>query len=125
MDLLELAKTLTRKVISKKFMENRRIKVLKHYGGDPPRCACCEESIIEFLGIDHIKGKDKGDRSSGNDTYRKAIKENFPPDLQVLCHNCNMAKGFYGECPHEKMRRLDAQLREVQENMNAHRRSAN
>jgi hypothetical protein len=20
----------------------------------------------------------------------------------VLCHNCNMARGFYGVCPHEK-----------------------
>ena len=30
------------------------------------------------------------------------IKNNFPKGFQVLCHNCNLAKGFYGKCPHEK-----------------------
>ena len=29
-------------------------------------------------------------------------KNNFPKGFQILCHNCNVAKGIYGECPHEK-----------------------
>jgi len=33
-----------------------RMTVLKHYGGTPPKCACCGESHLEFLAIDHIKG---------------------------------------------------------------------
>ena len=28
--------------------------------------------------------------------------EKYPPGYQVLCHNCNLAKGFYGSCPHQK-----------------------
>ena len=36
------------------------------------------------------------------------IKNYYPKNLQILCHNCNMAKGFYGECPHYnyKIRRV-------------------
>ena len=30
------------------------------------------------------------------------IENNFPKGFQILCHNCNVAKGLYGECPHEK-----------------------
>lgn len=29
-------------------------------------------------------------------------KNNYPKGFQVLCHNCNLAKGFYGKCPHQK-----------------------
>jgi radical SAM protein with 4Fe4S-binding SPASM domain len=29
---------------------------------------------------------------------------NYPKDLfRLLCHNCNMARGCYGYCPHEKL----------------------
>ncbi len=107
------------------YRERTRLKVLKHYGGDPPRCKCCGETIIEFLGIDHIDGRTtkEKDNSSFN-TYLHAVANGFPSNLQVLCHNCNMAKGFYGECPHEKSKRLDAELRIAQEAVNAHRRSA-
>jgi hypothetical protein len=34
----------------------------------------------------------------------KVIKENFPPEYRVLCHNCNQSHGWYGYCPHEKER---------------------
>lgn len=26
----------------------------------------------------------------------------YPDGFQTLCHNCNMAKGFYGICPHKE-----------------------
>jgi hypothetical protein len=32
------------------------------------------------------------------------IQNNFPEGFQILCHNCNFAKGFprnNGKCPHE------------------------
>ena len=34
--------------------------------------------------------------------FWKKIKNNFPKGFQILCHNCNIAKGHYGKCPHEK-----------------------
>ena len=33
--------------------------------------------------------------------YRYLKIRGFPPGYQVLCHNCNQAKGFYGKCPHQ------------------------
>ncbi len=68
-------------------------------------CKCCGEQEINFLAIDHING--------GGSKHRKALKkpgkmwwkwlkeEGYPKEFQILCHNCNMAKGFYGQCPHE------------------------
>lgn len=80
--------------------ENRK-KVLEYYGN---KCACCGESTFEFLAIDHIFGMGDEQRKkwrSGN-FYTWIMKNNYPNDLQILCHNCNSAKGFYGKCPHQK-----------------------
>jgi len=96
-----------------------RLKVLQIYSkrlsnSDIPCCKCCNlNSHIEFLVIDHIAGKRemdsipelvKQDYSSNFPTgqlIRWIIKNNFPDGFQILCHNCNMAKGFYGKCLHE------------------------
>lgn len=32
--------------------------------------------------------------------YRWIKKNGFPDSVQVLCWNCNCAKGIYGYCPH-------------------------
>lgn len=86
------------------YFHTRRVKVLLHYGG---KCSCCGEARYEFLAIDHING--------GGYQHRKSLKvgasaliswiinSGYPTDFQVLCHNCNMAKGFYGECPHSSL----------------------
>lgn len=89
------------------YRKNMRIKCLSHYGGNPAKCACCEEKTYEFLGIDHINGKgnkhrkEVGTKKDGGTIYQWIIRNNFPPMFQVLCHNCNLAKGFYGNCPHK------------------------
>ncbi len=77
-----------------------RYLVLEHYGA---RCQCCGETQYEFLAIDHINGGGLAHRRSipGQSVYRWLRKNNFPEGFQVLCHNCNMAKAFYGKCPHE------------------------
>lgn len=79
-----------------------RIDVINHYGG---KCACCSESILEFLSIDHIDGGGKKHRKEigggGNTFYRWLIRNNFPEGFRVLCNNCNMSIGFYGYCPHQ------------------------
>jgi hypothetical protein len=49
--------------------------VFIHYGGNPPKCACCSELII---------------------------KTGFPDGYQVLCMNCNWGKRMNkGICPHK------------------------
>lgn len=82
-----------------------RLAVLKAYAGGTPVCACCAEQRIEFLAIDHIEGGGKKERDAtrtgGLGFYRLLRAKGFPPGYQVLCHNCNLAKGFYGRCPHQ------------------------
>jgi len=81
---------------------NKRVRqeTIGHYGGS---CACCGELEFAFLCIDHING--------GGHRQRKAEvsgmpanwwrSRGYPEGFQVLCYNCNLAKGIYGICPHE------------------------
>jgi len=69
------------------------------------KCNCCGESRVEFLSTDHIDGLKKNEiRISGRAFYVRLIHEHFPPGYQILCFNCNLSKGFFGYCPHEKER---------------------
>ena len=97
-----------------------RLKVLQYYSkrlskSNIPCCRCCgENSHIDFLAIDHIAGRKEMDSEPellklGYSSSKKVealgywiIENNFPKGFQILCHNCNVAKGLYGECPHEK-----------------------
>jgi hypothetical protein len=78
-----------------------RRKVLEYYGGI---CACCGEKQYEFLAIDHINGGGlRQRRETKTHNIESWINKNkYPKGFQVLCHNCNLAKGFYGVCPHKK-----------------------
>ena len=89
----------------------RKLKVFKHYSkkdskSNTPCCNCCKEKFThEFLSIDHIDGRKSMDHKKnfgGKDLYNWIIKNKFPDTVQVLCHNCNLAKGFFGKCPHQK-----------------------
>jgi len=90
---------------NKKYMRDyyRRYReiVIKHYGG---KCVCCGEDTMEFLALDHIDGGGNEQRKKAKikNTSYQLFKQGFPPGIQILCHNCNSAKGFYGKCPHEK-----------------------
>lgn len=81
-----------------------KIEVLGHYASGLLRCACCGDSHIEFLSIDHIDGGGtkhrKKIRISGNKFYFWLRRNNYPKGYRVLCNNCNMAFGAYGYCPH-------------------------
>ncbi len=83
-----------------------RLEIITHYGG---QCACCGEATIEFLAIDHINGGGNKHRKEvigfncgGEQFYRWLRKNEFPEGFQVLCANCNMAKAYYGVCPHKR-----------------------
>ena len=84
------------------WIQKFRNRVLEAYGN---KCVCCGENYKEFLAIDHIEGggnkKKREIGKNGACYYKWIINNNFPKDLQILCHNCNMAKGLYGKCPHE------------------------
>jgi len=79
-----------------------RNEILDHYG---KKCACCGETTIEFLAIDHINGGGNAHRRKIGRTnlYTWLKANNYPDGFQTLCHNCNMSKGFYGYCPHNHM----------------------
>ena len=77
-----------------------RVEALTHYGG---KCACCGESKLEFLCLDHINGGGNEDRRQhglGTSFYRWLRTNGYPDGFRVLCYNCNMALGMYGSCPH-------------------------
>ncbi len=81
-----------------------RAEVLQAYGN---MCACCEEVEPKFLSIDHPNNDGAEHRrrigvNSGFHFYLWLRREGFPEGFQVLCHNCNQAKGSYGQCPHEE-----------------------
>lgn len=79
-----------------------RVRVLTEYGG---ACVCCGERTPEFLSIDHTNNDGESHRRElgayGRSIYRWLEQNGYPKDrFQLLCHNCNMAKGLYGGCPH-------------------------
>jgi hypothetical protein len=87
---------------------NIKFAVLIHYGGNPPKCACCGESHIKFLTIDHINSGGKQHRKKlglqGSGFYRWLKRNGFPKGYQILCYNCNCGRAKNnGICPHRGM----------------------
>jgi hypothetical protein len=73
------------------------------------KCSCCSETEPMFLTVDHINNDGhiarKVDKTGGSNFYRVLAKSieagNIPPDLQLLCRNCNWGKHVNGGvCPH-------------------------
>ena len=99
----------TQKRSSKNYRMALRARVLRAYGGERPSCACCGESTVEFLAIDHVHGGGNAHRRSigsscGASIYKWLERNDFPSGFQLLCHNCNFAKSKHGQCPHLRMR---------------------
>jgi len=104
-----------------------RLIALQYYSkrlsnSDIPCCHCCgQNSHIDFLEVDHILGQSEMDSipevvelgysstKSGGTLYRWIVENNYLKDLQteyfqILCKNCNQAKGMEknnNECPLE------------------------
>lgn len=76
--------------------------MLRHYSGGDIKCACCLETEIMFMALDHIDGGGLAHRvkifgrvsAGGTSMHAWIVKNDFPVGFQVLCHNCNLAKGF-------------------------------
>jgi hypothetical protein len=94
------------------YWNNIRNEVIDAYGGN---CQCCGESDKRFLTLEHVYGRKNHGRSATGKriTGKKAMAEvkrlGFPKDkFQILCFNCNCAKGIYGKCPHQIEREVRA-----------------
>lgn len=79
-----------------------RLEMIAAYGG---RCACCGETAVEFLTLDHVGGWGAAHRASNKSVSGRLpfiLKEMcWPQDgFQLLCWNCNCSRGIYGYCPH-------------------------
>lgn len=80
-----------------------RAEMIAAYGG---KCACCGETEPQFLALDHVHGNGSVERRElgilGGHRIAAHLKRlGYPQeDYQLLCHNCNCAKGWYGACPH-------------------------
>src|SRR3990167_2907538 len=93
---------------NKQNRKGKREQVIKHYGGNPPKCNCCGEKEIKFLTIDHINNDGAKHRKEINANNISGglsgwiIRNNYPEDFQVLCMNCNWGKYInLGKCPHK------------------------
>ena len=78
-----------------------RLEAIAAYGG---KCVCCEIDDPILLSIDHKHGggKQHQERTGGSRGVLIDLKRRgWPDDCQLLCWNCNCAKGFFGKCPHQ------------------------
>ncbi len=94
---------LARQMRSKIWSIEERQLCLNKYGSV---CNCCGISDWPFLTIDHINNNGADHRRSLNKLsgvafYRYLRENDYPTDnYQILCNNCNSAKGYHGFCPH-------------------------
>lgn len=88
----------------RKVAATKRLAALRTVaGGADPACTCCGETTLEFLAIDHADNDGAEHRktvSGASLVARLARGEDVGVRLQLLCHNCNMSREFYGACPH-------------------------
>jgi len=79
---------------------NRRLIIFDRLGN---KCACCGESIKDFLTIDHVNNTGNVERKNigQRSFYAKLAKNNESDrDYQLLCWNCNSTKMIFGYCAH-------------------------
>lgn len=82
-----------------------RMTALRAYGGDTPACTCCNETVLQFLALDHIDGGGHAQRqeTGGGGFYSWLKRHNYPAGFRILCHNCNFGRQINGgTCPHEE-----------------------
>lgn len=74
------------------------------------KCACCGETEIEFLTFEHKMGQRGKKRETQYAAYKNALNEYRPDLYEVLCMNCNHAKGKLGYCPHHPNQTCDQRI---------------
>ena len=96
-------------VVSKKNLD-LKLEVFNHYAKEVTKtdtviCACCGYSDFRFLSLDHIESRKnvpiEEKKLGGINLWRYLKEKGLPLGYQVLCHNCNIAKGDRKYCPHQ------------------------
>jgi hypothetical protein len=81
-----------------------KLEAFDAYGGR--FCACCGETILEFLTLDHINNDGAQHRRENRikgPIYGWLARHGWPPGFQVLCMQCNFGKRMnHGVCPHKE-----------------------
>lgn len=77
-----------------------RFMVFDGYGG---KCACCGNANWTHLAIDHVNNDGSQERKvmTQMQIMQKIISKKFPPEYQLLCHNCNTTKKWGVPCLHD------------------------
>jgi hypothetical protein len=85
---------------AKKWREDLKQELLTAYGR---RCACCGETEIRFLTLEHINRDGAAHRKAkGTYVYPDVRRQGFPKDKYcLLCFNCNHATKTGADCPHK------------------------
>lgn len=94
---------------------NLKQEVFSQYA-KPLRCICCGVEGIDFLTVDHIIPKREMEKDlkmikigfranrGGRVLYGWLKTKKYPKGFQILCWNCNFAKGNLGMCPHQMIK---------------------
>jgi len=84
--------------------------VYDHYGAF---CACCGESNLCMLTVDHKNndGSEHRKKLGSASIYRDIVNNNYPEYYQILCYNCNCGRDknpfSEGICPHKMSKSMD------------------
>jgi len=84
-----------------------RREMIAAYGG---ACACCGESELMFLTLDHVHRNGAEHRNllrtgGGYAVWRDLRKKGWPKDgYAILCWNCHMVTCWSRPCPHQSNR---------------------
>lgn len=85
----------------KEYRQLTKQEAVNRYGGC---CACCQETILDFLTVDHVLNNGATHRKEtklvGDKMYRFLLRSPIMPEFQILCWNCQMGKQYRGACPH-------------------------
>ncbi len=90
-----------------------RLEAIRVYSNGEMRCACCGESNVGFLTLDHVNndGAAHRKRAAGGSLAWKLRRLGWPkdPPIQVLCYNCNCGRQYNaGICPHKGLVDLES-----------------
>lgn len=68
------------------------------------KCACCGETGVRFLTLDHSKNDGGRERNQGRKmSMMRGVLAGERHDIQILCFNCNCGKELNsGVCPHKE-----------------------
>lgn len=78
-----------------RYIELKKLTFSKYSQNNTIECAICGENTLNFLTLDHIKGRKKHQHStmfSAAKLWYYLKKNDFPPGYQILCWNCNVIK---------------------------------